>query len=69
MGLDGIGEGAFYTQTENRPGFVAGRSISYLFVSGTARVPEPATWATMITGFGAMGLAVRRRTKKVFSVA
>jgi hypothetical protein len=26
-------------------------------------IPEPATWAMMIFGFGAVGGAVRRRTK------
>lgn len=30
-------------------------------VVGTAAVPEPATWALMITGFGLAGLTLRRR--------
>ena len=30
-------------------------------VSGFAAVPEPATWALMILGFGAVGAAMRRR--------
>lgn len=29
----------------------------------TASIPEPATWAMLITGFGAVGLAVRRRRR------
>ncbi len=29
----------------------------------TAAVPEPATWALMILGFGAVGYAIRRRPK------
>jgi hypothetical protein len=38
----------------------------YILVTGTANglpsaVPEPATWAMMILGFGAMGLVLRRR--------
>jgi hypothetical protein len=31
-------------------------------------VPEPATWAMMITGFGLLGLAARRRREKKFAV-
>ena len=32
-----------------------------LYQLGTSAVPEPATWAMMITGFGLAGMAVRRR--------
>jgi hypothetical protein len=28
-------------------------------------VPEPATWAMMLTGFGLIGLALRRRSVKI----
>ncbi len=31
----------------------------------TAAVPEPATWAMMLVGFGAVGYAMRRRKSKV----
>jgi hypothetical protein len=31
----------------------------------TAAIPEPASWALMVTGFGALGVAVRRRRKAV----
>lgn len=31
----------------------------------TAAVPEPATWAMMLIGFGAMGLTVRRRRRTI----
>jgi PEP-CTERM motif-containing protein len=34
-------------------------------LSGQAGVPEPATWALMIGGFGAMGSALRRRRAAV----
>ncbi len=34
-----------------------------------AAVPEPATWAMMILGFGVIGVAVRRRTQVRTSVA
>ena len=30
-----------------------------------AAVPEPATWAMMLVGFGAVGMAARRSTKKI----
>jgi hypothetical protein len=30
-------------------------------------VPEPATWAMMLAGFGALGIAVRRRTRTTYS--
>lgn len=33
--------------------------------SVTAPVPEPATWAMMIAGFGTVGLAMRRRNSKI----
>jgi len=34
----------------------------------TAAVPEPATWAMMLMGFGAMGVSLRRR-RKLTSIA
>lgn len=33
--------------------------------NGVAAVPEPATWATMVLGFGLAGAAVRRRARAV----
>jgi hypothetical protein len=35
----------------------------------TAAVPEPATWAMMMLGFGAIGLAMRRRRPALAQVA
>jgi hypothetical protein len=35
-------------------------STAAIFVL-TAAVPEPATWAMMLLGFGGIGLAMRRR--------
>lgn len=37
--------------------------VSELTPTATAAVPEPATWALMLTGFGAVGAAMRRRRK------
>ena len=38
-------------------------STATLLAFATSPVPEPATWAMMIAGFGAMGFALRRRPK------
>lgn len=35
------------------------------FIASVAGVPEPATWATMLAGFGLMGTALRRRRREV----
>jgi hypothetical protein len=37
------------------------------FERGTAAVPEPATWALMIGGFGGAGAMLRRRRKAAFA--
>lgn len=34
-----------------------------------AVVPEPATWAMMLLGFGAIGVALRQRRKRIVSIA
>lgn len=60
--------GALYTPTANQPGYVAGFLVTYHFISDSA-VPEPATWAMMMLGFGAIGLAMRRRKVAVAQVA
>jgi hypothetical protein len=33
------------------------------FTAQSASVPEPATWAMMLLGFGAIGFAMRRNRK------
>ena len=35
--------------------------VSEVTFDGTAGIPEPATWAMMIAGFGLVGAAARRR--------
>ncbi len=44
-------------------GFAQGNTIVDNLVAVTAPVPEPATWAMMMIGFGAMGATLRRRNK------
>lgn len=38
-----------------------------IFVDNGARVPEPASWAMMLTGFGLLGFAARRRASVAFA--
>jgi PEP-CTERM motif len=42
---------------------INGASVSYQLRDLTGAVPEPASWALMILGFGAVGSAMRRRSK------
>ena len=49
------GPGAF--RTGGNPGFTGTAT------SGVAAVPEPATWAMMLAGFGAVGFAMRTRSR------
>jgi hypothetical protein len=39
--------------------------VSTALVLGTGAIPEPASWAMMLTGFGLVGGALRRRNSKV----
>jgi hypothetical protein len=45
-----------------------GISGAVLYQTGTPGVPEPATWAMMILGFGAAGVAMRRRKRTLTSL-
>lgn len=38
-------------------------SNARLYATGVSAVPEPASWAMMLMGFGAMGIALRRRRR------
>ena len=56
------GESYFFNSSPTgnfRP--TSGRNINYTVNSMNGAVPEPATWAMMLIGFGAIGAAIRRR--------
>jgi len=60
---------AFFTlTTKNNPDGVPGGSNTAIFTLGqvtvpTAAIPEPATWAMLLGGFGMLGAATRRRNR------
>ena len=57
-------------QAVNPPQTLANVQFDFLGVNGVAgAVPEPATWALMIVGFGAVGATMRRRRTKTASYA
>jgi len=66
---------AFFTlTTKNNPDGVPGGSNTAVFTLGqvtvpTAAVPEPATWAMLLGGFGLLGAATRRRSRVTRVVA
>jgi PEP-CTERM motif len=47
--------------------FDAGDNVGSLSVNAVASVPEPSTWAMMLSGFGLAGFALRRRSGKRFA--
>ena len=49
--------------------FAANQNAFEIDSMNVAAVPEPATWAMMIGGFGLIGLAMRRRSRSRVSVA
>lgn len=63
-------EGTPYDQGDFSRRFPGGRLAEIDAISGVvAPVPEPATWAMMIVGFGLIGAAMRRRTRTVVRFA
>ena len=67
LGADGILRTEFF-ETFNDSGISpdavwTGGTISITYTAGATAVPEPATWAMMMLGFGAIGAGLRRRTK------
>lgn len=44
-----------------------GFSNAALYTTGAPGVPEPATWAMVLLGFGVVGFAIRRRRRPAFT--
>jgi hypothetical protein len=53
--------------TINYVGVIGDGDVSFLV--GTSSVPEPATWALMLAGFGGLGAALRSRRKALCAPA
>ena len=53
----------FASDSSSAGDFVSDYTITLFGVEGAPAVPEPATWAMMIGGFGMIGGAMRRRTR------
>lgn len=47
------------------PGGFGDQSVAQVNLSFVSAVPEPATWAMMLIGFGGVGIVIRRRRKTV----
>jgi hypothetical protein len=63
---------AFFTRTtQNNPSAERGRPVFTLGVTSvpSAAIPEPASWALMIGGFGLVGASLRRRTRPARATA
>ena len=56
-GLTSFTSLTFTDSVSNQPAFE--------FDIGQAAVPEPATWAMMLVGFGGMGAAIRAKRRKL----
>ncbi|HEV2567238.1 PEPxxWA-CTERM sorting domain-containing protein [Sphingomonas sp.] len=67
--FSGLVADAFFTQTtKNNPNGLPGGSNTPVFTLGNVSVPnaipEPATWAMMLGGFGLLGAAARRSNRR-----
>jgi len=58
-----VGAGSFTLTVQGTPGTQNGSFGGNLAFVAQSAVPEPSTWAMMLFGFGAMGVAVRRRKR------
>jgi len=66
VGFSGIAKSVAFGGVAN---FVVFDDITFGSITPGPQVPEPATWAMMIGGFGLTGVAMRRRNKKVLAAA
>lgn len=53
----------------NNSAYVKARVTTEVLSTPTPGVPEPATWAMLITGFGLVGLGARQRSRKLHLTA
>lgn len=63
-GASGTFEGAGLADARTRPTHVV---IGFIGNINAPAVPEPASWALMLLGFGGMGVLMRRRSKAVLA--
>jgi hypothetical protein len=62
--------GGIHYAFDNGPAIEAGRQVSWWVAAnafGMLAVPEPATWAMMLAGFGMLGMRLRRRRATVLA--
>ena len=68
-----VSAGTFYDTFVGKPEGAQGLRGSlgggFYYTAATAAVPEPATWAMMLLGFGGIGIAIRRRRQQALSLA
>jgi hypothetical protein len=72
--LDGANSrlwGGIHFRFDNETGLLMGQQIANYTLASNAfdAVPEPATWAMMIVGFGLAGVLIRRRPRRPVSAA
>ena len=64
----GFGDaGAFHADNPNEDFIITGLNFRRTTVSVAPGIPEPSTWAVMITGFGLAGAALRRRRRVAYT--
>ncbi|HEV2596658.1 MAG TPA: PEPxxWA-CTERM sorting domain-containing protein [Sphingomicrobium sp.] len=64
IGNTGGGDYGVTDMASNPAGTCCGSHPAQLNISAIAAVPEPATWAMMLIGFGGMGFAMRGRRRQ-----
>lgn len=63
--------GGIHYMFDNLPALAAGESLGHYVAAnafGGPAVPEPSAWITMVAGFGAVGVATRRRRSRALGV-